>query len=136
MNVGNAESLSRIFGRWPSFHDAEVVRVTLDRTGDDGPTLEAVIHVFESTGVVDSTGHYVLANHTEVTFRFLDVAECSLEGFNHQNVLASLEITEIDPSEHEGRQLRIELPSLYGLDATFECKVASIISARAWRPAV
>lgn len=39
--VHNAEALTQIFGHWPSFHDAEVVAMSLDRVGDDGPSLEA-----------------------------------------------------------------------------------------------
>ena len=136
MNIDNAESLTKVFGRWPSFHDAEVVRITLDRSGDEGPNLEAVIYVFEPTNAVDSTGHYVLVNHTEVTFRFANVELCSFGGFNRQNVLASLDVADIEPSAHEGRRLRIEMPSLYGLAASFECTGASIINARPWRPAV
>lgn len=52
--VENAAALEAIFGRWPSFHDAEVLRVALDRSGDDGPTLELVVHVFVMTGEVDA----------------------------------------------------------------------------------
>jgi hypothetical protein len=136
MKIDNAERLITIFGRWPSFHDAEVVRVALDRSGDQGPTLEAVIHVCEYTAALDATGHYVTAKHTEVTFRFTDVELHSLQGFNEQNVLASLTITDIDAAEHEGRQLRIEMPTLYGLDAKFDCRGAAVISVRAWAPAV
>jgi immunity protein 50 of polymorphic toxin system len=66
----NSALLESIFGRWPSFHDAEVLRVVLDRSGDEGPTLEAAIHVFEMTPDVDPKGYYVLKNHTEVTSAF------------------------------------------------------------------
>ena len=61
----NSSALESIFGRWPSFHDAEMLRVVLDRSGDEGPTLEAVIRVFEMTSDVDPKGYYVLKNHTE-----------------------------------------------------------------------
>jgi len=64
----HSEKLTRIFRGWPSFHDAEVVRLILDRTGSEAPSLEAWIHVFQATSEVDSTGHYVLKNHTLVTF--------------------------------------------------------------------
>jgi hypothetical protein len=36
--VENAAALTKIFGKWPTFHDAEVLRIVLDRAGDDGPT--------------------------------------------------------------------------------------------------
>ena len=62
--VGAAERLTRIFGDWPSFHDAEVTRLVLDRSGPDGLTLDLEIHVFEATSEVDPAGFYVLENHT------------------------------------------------------------------------
>jgi hypothetical protein len=31
--VGNSEAVEKIFGSWPSFHDAEVVQIRLDRGG-------------------------------------------------------------------------------------------------------
>src|SRR5262245_26846346 len=115
MEFENAEELLSIFGGWPSFHDAEVLRVSLDRSGSEGPTLEAVIHVFEMTSEVDSKGFYVLTNHTEVSLKFTEVSLSRCQWFNHQNVLASLEVDELNPSEHEGRRFRVTMPSLYGL---------------------
>lgn len=135
MNIENAESLEFVFGRWPSFHDAEVLRVVLDRSGEDGPTLEAAIHVFEMTSEVDSGGYYILRHHTEVILRFTDVALSRLQWFNQQNVLSSLEITELNPSEHEGRAFHVEMPSSYGLEAEFECKNMVVASVRSYEPA-
>ena len=65
--VLNREALEEIFGYWPSFHDAEIPLVRLDR-GDllaaEGeprkPTLEADIHVFETTDQVTDQGFYAL----------------------------------------------------------------------------
>ena len=91
--VEDASLLTAVFGRWPSFHDAEVVRVLLDRSGPEGPTLETQILVFEVTNRVGPTGHYVLENHTLVTLRFLGVALERMESFNQQNVLWDLEMT-------------------------------------------
>jgi hypothetical protein len=54
--VENAAALTKIFGKWPTFHDAEVLRIVLDRAGDDGPTIEAQIHVFAMTSRVDDSG--------------------------------------------------------------------------------
>ncbi len=135
MNIENAGSLEVVFGRCPSFHDAEVLRVVLDRSGDDGPTLEAAIHVFEMTSEVDSRGYYVLRHHTEVVFRFTGVVLSRLQWFNHQNVLSSLEISELDPRDHEGRAFRVEMPSSYGLEAEFDCKRVVVASVRPYEPA-
>jgi hypothetical protein len=135
MKIENAETLTKVFGHWPSFQDAEVIRVVLNRSGAKGPTLEATIHVFEGTGAVNAAGNYLTKNDTEVTMGFTGVAFLELDGFNHQNVLGSLDIAELNPGEHEGRHLQIEMRSVYGLDARFECEAASVLKASAWRPA-
>lgn len=134
VKIENAESLEFVFGRWPSFHDAEVLRVVLDRSGEDGPTLEAAIHVFEMTSEVDSRGYYVLRHHTEVVLRFTGVVLSRLQWFNHQNVLSSLEISELEPHEHEGTRFHVEMPSSYGLEAEFDCKRVVVASVRPYEP--
>jgi hypothetical protein len=126
----HSEKLTSIFGEWPSFHDAEVLRFALDRSGAEGPTLEAEVHLFAVTSDVDATGHHILKNHTRVTLRFTEVAVCDLEGFNHQNVLFSLTTSNLDPATNEGRRLQVELSASYGLSATFQCKRAIVSEAK------
>jgi len=112
--IEHSDRVTRIFGEWPSFHDAEVVRLVLDRSGSEGPTLEVQIHVFAATSEVDATGHYVLKNHTLVTLQVTEVALEKMQWFNNQNVLFDLVIVDIDPAAHEGRRLRVELSSPTG----------------------
>jgi hypothetical protein len=78
------------FGRWPSFHDAEVLSIELDRR--TGTRVE--IYAFERAPEVDSTGHYGISRHAVVTFTLngfpMDadgVVNTRIEYFNHQNVL-------------------------------------------------
>jgi hypothetical protein len=130
LNWEQASNLESIFGRWPSFHDAEVLRLSLDRSGEEGPTLDVVIHVFEMTTEIDAKGFYVLKNHTEVTFRFTHVVLSRLQWFNRQNVLSSLEVEELDPTAHEGRRFRVDMPSSYGLEAEFECQRAIVLNVQ------
>ena len=127
--------MESIFGRWPSFHDAEILRLSLDRADEEGPTLDVVVHVFEMTKEIDGKGFYVLKNHTEVTFRFTHVVLRRLQWFNHQNVRASLEVEELDPSVHEGRRFRVEMPSSYGMEAEFECRRAIVLNVQPFPPA-
>ena len=84
MYFENGNELERIFGEWPSFHDAEVIRASLDRSSDEAPTLELVIQVFQMTPEVDSKGYFVLKNHTEVRMLFTKIALSRFEWFNHQ----------------------------------------------------
>ncbi len=43
-HIVGADRLASRFGGWPSFHDAEVVRLMLDRNGANGPTAEMLVH--------------------------------------------------------------------------------------------
>ena len=128
--IEHAEKLTHIFGEWPSFHDAEVVCLILDRSGPEAPTLEAQIHVFAVTSDLDATGHYVLANHTLITLRFTEVALLGLDGFNRQNVLFELLITDLAPSTHDGRRLLVKMDASYGIGAAFECVRAVVTDVR------
>jgi hypothetical protein len=136
LNWENATQLESIFGRWPSFHDAEVLRLSLDRSGEDGPTLDVVIHVFEMTSEVDAKGFYILKKHTEVTFRFTHIVLLQMQWFNDQNVLSSLEVAELDATANEGRRFRVAMRSSWGLEAEFECQRAIVLNVRPFhRPA-
>ena len=64
------------FGTWPTFHDAEVVQLRLDR---DGPSVLRIL-----TGADGQTAI--------VKFVLDQVWDISLAGFNHQNVIARLEV--------------------------------------------
>jgi hypothetical protein len=60
IEIENKQFLIDRFGRWPSFHDGEVVRVKFEREGPDAPFMECDIHVFNMTDDVDGSGHYDL----------------------------------------------------------------------------
>ena len=55
--IEDASRLTAVFGRWPSFHNSEVMRVVLDRTGSGGPSLETQLHVLEMTDQAGAAGH-------------------------------------------------------------------------------
>ena len=133
--IEHRDRLTSIFGQWPSFHDAEVIRLVLDRAGPEAPTLETQIHVFAATPEVDSTGHHVLTKHMLVTLRFTDVDLESLDSFNEQNVLFELSFSSIPPVEHEGRGIRVEMASSFGLAAAFECKRAIVTGVEPYEAA-
>ena len=120
--IQNKEALIHIFGQWPSFHDAEIIRMSLEREGEGGPYLEAQIHVFRQTTEIGADGNYIIENPTLVTFRFTYIVLEYLKWFNHQNVLWDLEITEIKPEENDGCNFRVEMPSSYGCEAAFNCR--------------
>src|ERR1700735_1950434 len=94
MKIINAHLLESIFGKWPSFHDAEIHSVLIERVECSDPRMDVKLHLWKMTNEVDSRGYFGLTNHTLATLRFHKVTDLELRGFNRQNVLWDLEITE------------------------------------------
>jgi hypothetical protein len=120
--IQNEEKLTGIFGQWPSFHDAEIISIYLDRGDQNGPFLEMKIHVFEMTNQIDAKGFYILKNHTLATIRFTHIGMGEIKWFNQQNVIAELTLEEVDPKENDGCHFNVLIESSYGCDAAFGCR--------------
>jgi uncharacterized protein (DUF433 family) len=88
LQLPGLEDLIAWFGYFPSFHDAEVVSISLDRTG----ASRTAIHTFQRTNETDERGHYVCRKHVVVTFVLERIRDLSLEGFNSQNVLNGISL--------------------------------------------
>lgn len=130
-HVLGSERLTSVFGYWPSFHDAEVVWLRLDRrpTGEGpGPIIEAMIHTFESTSEIGPDGYYVLRNHVLVHFCFRDVVELQLSDFNHQNALFGLTITDLRERQWEHIHFQVSLDPAFGVGGSFQCHEIEILS--------
>jgi hypothetical protein len=126
--IKNSHLLTDVFGRFPTFHDAEVLRITLDRGQAQpfSPYLQATIHVFEMTSQVDEQGRYVLENHVAVTFKFIEIYKLSLEDFNQQNVLQGLSIEDISERQLERIKFEVSFDGIFGVTARFQCNSISI----------
>lgn len=126
------EKLKAIYGAWPSFHDAEVWNLAFERV-PEGFSVIVVIHLFAVTSEVDSRGHYVLKDHCKVRMRFDRCSDVSLDGFNHQNVLFGLDITEPDdaPADHP---FLVRFDTSYGLAGELKCKDIVVESVELWHP--
>jgi hypothetical protein len=124
-DVRGSELLTRIFHGWPSFHDAEIVRVSLQRERQSA-SLECVIHVFATAGDLDADGHFTHSNHTLATIRFDGIELQRLEEFNHQNVIDALNI-ESRVQQREKRFV-VDMPANNGCDARFLCDAIRVIS--------
>src|SRR5437870_1537573 len=109
--VSHSDRLVAILGAWPTFHDAEVLRLRLDRSE---PSLEAIIDVQHGP------------NAAQVTLRFHAVTELELGGLNAQNVLFDLTIESV--ASTPGR-CKVGFNPSYGLGADFECGAIEVINA-------
>ena len=131
--IHNAHLITDVYGYGPSFHDAEVLRVTLDRTVDDvepwyegrsavwGPCLDALIYISEMSQDTDSTGSFTFEKHRRVLLHFRGVTDLNLTGFNEPNALFELSIKEVPDPQPEDIRFEVGFSASYGLSASFQC---------------
>ncbi len=135
--VEHADRLTGLLGRWPSFHDAEVVELHLwrgdvdpDRESYVFPVLTVRVHLCDLTANPEKPGHLLLKFHTMVTLRFHDVDEdIQLTGFNHQNQIFGLSISKKERPEGPSPYLAVEFEHGFGMGATLKCRRAEVVSA-------
>lgn len=141
--VENAQALINLFGRWPSFHDAEVLRLRLDSHRGEfdaegrprRPTLEADIDIFESTDRTTSEGFYEQRNHTLVTLAFEGIGDNRIEGFAFQNVLLDLEFEETAAKQSESRsKWKVFVDPSAGVEGAFSCEAIRVVDAIPFEP--
>jgi len=101
------------------FHDAEVLRVELRRTGTK-PTLEVVILTGRSLreSEIDQSSH----RYYIVRLLFRGIEDVELEEFNHQNVIQSLVQTQVDD------RWKVHFAGIFGLDLSFTCDEGEVLS--------
>ena len=112
---GSAEVISW-FGRWPSFHDAEIVELHLHRRRPSSITL----FTWTITGKVDDRGYYICEKHALVTFTLSNITELSLKDFSHQNVISSLQLDQTQ------KGFLIDLAGCYGLHGHLEAESVTV----------
>lgn len=113
--IVGSEKVIAIFGRWPSFHDAEVFEFNLDRRG---PDLRTSIYVFAMTS----------ENQSMVALRFCGLTGFAADGFNEQNVLSDLHITDISGEQLKGMNFEVAFAGIYGVTAKFRCRSIEVES--------
>ncbi len=86
--IKNSELVTRHFGQWPSFHDAEVLRIELDR---DTLTVSITVFAFEMLKEIDERGYYKQIKHCLITFVLQRIQELELHDFNEQNALFEID---------------------------------------------
>jgi hypothetical protein len=87
--VQGALALIDWFGSWPSFHDAEILDLHLDRGG----ASRLRVHVWIMTNKTGADGHFINEKHCVVSFVFDEITDLDLGGFSPQNVINGLSLT-------------------------------------------
>ena len=118
------------FGCWPSFHDAEVQRIVLDRTHQDASGSFVAMLDVEIHGwllVQQPSGELVQSRDALVSLRFESVSNLMLEGFNQQNVVTALNLQ----SDEAG--LVVEFEHCYLFSSSFRAQKAQVLQVTAFR---
>jgi hypothetical protein len=115
-SIDGAQELYDWFGYWPTFHDAEVLRLELNRSGSSLLTVRTK----EVTSETGKKGYYVPAKNVTVEFMIEGVLDLDLNGFSHQNVISYIEV------EKTTNGFLVTLSPCYGLAGTIEVSKISI----------
>ena len=126
--LNGSEEIERIFGYQPTFHDSEVLSLGLDR---GGPSMSIRL---PSAVRIRAENRAERIVHYEVTLCFDNVDNVKLEGFNHQNVVGSIELSSVENND-VGRgqaesRIFVNVYSIFGLGGSFTCSKGEIMNVR------
>lgn len=103
--LSGADAVIRWFGGWPSFHDAEVISLSMVRRG------ESILRVYP----------YYPEKPATVLFIFDEITDVELADFSGQNVIFSLSMEEVIDQTKE-KAIRVTLGPCYGLAGRIDAK--------------
>jgi Immunity protein 50 len=114
--VAGCQALIEWFGRWPSFHDGEILSIALNRGGSSCVR----IHTWEVTKEIDAKGHNIQRKHVVVSFFLERLADLELNGFSPQNVISGLAIQRSEAG------LQLLLSPCYGIAGTLAAEAIRV----------
>ena len=113
-----ADKVIAWFGRWPSFHDAELLELHLHGVGLSSMKIRA----FNMTNRVDAQGCFVSEKHAIVTFVFEGLKELKLD----ENEL-SVPNTILDFTlEHRNEKFLLTFDTCDGFTVAFEASTVAV----------
>lgn len=107
-NLPGAMDVIAAFGEWPSFHDAEILRVLINRGGQSSVTIRLMIPAYQQKSV---------------TVTFERIADMRLEGEDAdvQNVIGALFIATDD------RFISVHFSPCYGLAGYIKAESVTVL---------
>lgn len=129
------ELVLAVYHDWPSFHDAEIITLKMDRSrilfdAIYNARIELVIHCFEMTQETNEKGYFQLVKHNLVHFEFEDVRDVNLYGFNLQNAMLKLIFEELPRDEAGNHRFKVVLNPAHGLGGEFIAYTGIVLSVR------
>ncbi len=134
--IKNVEKLIEVFGRYPSFHDAEILSIKLERSFDkrsSNSALTAKIRIYQARERFNNSEEkFIRWKNYEVDFEFSDIKLLQLENFNHQNVINDLIVKTLPTSETERHVFSVQIESIFGCEAFFKCNKVEIVQIKSF----
>ena len=126
--LNGLDRLKAVLGHEPSFHDTEVLGISLSRSYsllEKKTLLQLTLKYFEPSIEYSDEIHYEFKqkNCFTIKFDFEDVSEVDIDGFNFQNVIDDILVTKLDSG-----MVQVEIVEIYGVGARFLCGSASVSS--------
>lgn len=118
----NHKAVVNLYGRWPSFHDAQVL--DYDAPALEGYSLAFTVHTWQMTDKVDAKGYFVLEKHALVSFRFDAIFDVQMAAFDSGNILFGLEFF---PSTDDS-SFRVVLDSVMDKSGSFSARKGEVVS--------
>ena len=116
--IADAAKVTSVYGAWPTFHDAELMELELKR---DGCLLLVRLWTFQvDRQQVDAHGYFKKIDQCVITFRFANIENLSIEGFNHQNVLADIVFEPVEDG------IRVNMEGTFGANIAFQCSIVTV----------
>jgi len=119
--IKNHQRVVDFFGRWPSFHDANVPAYEM---GADHESLSLTLHTWLMTDQVDAKGFFVLRNHALVSFRFGGLRDVVMDAVRSGNILFGMEISQ----NSDATSFHVELDSVMDMSGSFSARSGEVVS--------
>lgn len=120
--IKNSDLLIKACDKWPSFHDSEIIAVTLQRT-KASLTLEIDLLFFAKD--LNQSITSCSQTHTIVLIKFEEISELELYDFNHQNAIFGLYF-----DRQEDNLWNVTIAPAHGISSKFICKDIEILDVR------
>jgi Immunity protein 50 len=119
-----SEKVIAALGYWPKFHDAEIILFSVARAlplkrGDTVGHLNLNVRQYISVGEGTAQYEQVLSKNVLIRFRFNEIRDVEISGFNHQNVIDSITFSRIQINDQTSIVVAIE--SIFGLGGSLCC---------------
>lgn len=125
MNIVQADIVEKEYGGWPSFHDAEIMHITLSRGNEPGKcsNLSTDINVYYTKEINKGMPQYEIIKTKDnvITIEFYGIESVAIDGFNHQNVINDLILKD------RGDLISVEFQTIFGVNATFSCEKIAVL---------